>query len=112
MKVAVIGSRSIIIKDIGRFLPPDTTEIISGGANGVDKCAAEYAVTNGIPLVEILPDYDRYGRRAPLFRNEEIVRHADTVIAFWDGKSRGTIHTAKLCKKMGVPIRIFKLRLS
>ena len=43
MKIAVIGSRGITVDDLGRYLPPDTTELVSGGAKGVDTCAAEYA---------------------------------------------------------------------
>ena len=36
MKVAVIGSRGLSVTDLGRYLPENTTEIVSGGARGVD----------------------------------------------------------------------------
>ena len=36
MRVAVIGSRGLLVDDLGKYLPDDTTEIISGGAKGVD----------------------------------------------------------------------------
>ena len=39
MKVAVIGSRSIANADLKRYIPPDATVIISGGAVGVDALA-------------------------------------------------------------------------
>ena len=42
MRVAVIGSRGITVSDLGGFLPENTTEIISGGAKGVDTSAKEY----------------------------------------------------------------------
>lgn len=39
MKVAVVGSRGLHVEDLGRYLPADTTEIVSGGAVGVDTSA-------------------------------------------------------------------------
>ena len=57
MKIAIIGSRRLTVKDIGKYLPNGVTEIISGGAKGVDTLAREYALANGIKLNEFLPDY-------------------------------------------------------
>ena len=42
MKIAIVGSRDVTVSDIGRYLS-DVEEIVSGGAVGVDCCAAEYA---------------------------------------------------------------------
>ena len=86
MKIAIIGSRNINIEDLTEYLPENVTEIVSGGAKGVDTCARNYAEKNKIPLKEFLPDYKIYGRGAPLKRNIEIIEYADMVIAFWDGK--------------------------
>ncbi len=110
MKTAVIGSRGLSMENIGDYLPSDTTEIVSGGAKGIDTCAREYAQANGIPLTEFLPDYDRYGRAAPLRRNEQIVAYADRVIAFWDGHSRGTAYTMDLCRRCGKPLTVYSTR--
>lgn len=83
MKVAVIGSRGLKVEDLGKYLPADTTEIISGGAKGVDTCAREYALSHGIKLTEFKPNYARYGKNAaPLKRNITIIENADLVIAF------------------------------
>ena len=106
MKIAVVGSRGISAVDIGAYLPENVTEIVSGGAKGVDRLAADYARKNGIPLTEFLPDYKRYGRGAPLKRNEQIADYADMVIAFWDRSSRGTAYTIDLFRKRGKEIRI------
>jgi len=106
MKVAVIGSRSLSIPDLGKYLPPETTEIVSGGAVGADTSAREYANANGILLTEFLPDYQRYGRGAPLRRNIDIIEYADIVFAFWDGVSRGTAHVIKNCKQRGIPVEV------
>ena len=108
MKVAVIGSRSITNFDLAEFLPKDTTEIVSGGASGVDTVAQKYADKTGIPIKVFRPKYELYpGKRAPLERNLEIIDYADLVLAFWDGKSRGTKFVIENCKKMGKPVKIF-----
>lgn len=106
MKVAVIGSRSITVRNLGDYLPAGVTEIISGGAAGVDTCARLYAEAHHIKLTEILPDYRRYRRGAPFQRNLAIIEAADLVLAFWDGKSKGTKFVIDNCKKQGVPVQV------
>ena len=106
MRVAVIGSRELTIKDLGQYLPPNTTEIISGGAKGIDTCASEYANSHGIKLTEFKPEYEKFGRSAPLKRNITIIEHADLVLAFWDGSSHGTKFVIDNCRRMGVKIKI------
>lgn len=108
MKVAVIGSRNLVVKNLADYLPPDTTEIVSGGAKGIDACAREYAQANGIKLTEFLPEYDKYGRSAPLKRNIQIMEYSDLVLAFWDGESRGTKYVIDKCKERGIPVKIFR----
>ena len=109
MKVAVIGSRTCTIENIDQFIPSITTEIVSGGARGIDQCAREYAQQNGLELTEFLPEFERYGRAAPLKRNIQIIRYADLVIAFWDGKSHGTRHVIEQCERLGKPLRVIEV---
>lgn len=106
MKVAVIGSRGLKVDNLGEYLPEGTTEIISGGAKGVDVCAREYAISHGIKLTEFLPEYKKYGKSAPLKRNISIIESADLVLAFWDGKSNGTRFVIEKCHEMGKEIKI------
>lgn len=110
MKIAVIGSRSLTVRNLEKYLPKETTEIVSGGAIGIDSCAREYALINKIKLTEFLPEYKKYGRYAPLKRNLKIIDYADLVLAFWDGKSRGTKYVIENCKKKNRKIRIFILK--
>ena len=107
MKVAVIGSRNLTVSNLGTYLPEGTTEIVSGGAAGVDACAREYAQRHGLKLTEYLPEYARYGRAAPLKRNITIIENADLVLAFWDGASRGTKYVIDNCKKRNIPVKIY-----
>ena len=51
-------------------------------------------------------DWDKYGKAAGYKRNEEMARNADALIAFWDGKSRGTKHMIDLAKKYDLQARI------
>lgn len=106
MKVAVIGSRGLHINNLESYLPKETTEIVSGGAKGIDSDARTYALKHGIPLREFLPDYPRYGRSAPLKRNLLIIEYADAVLAFWDGHSRGTKYVIDRCREAGVPLTV------
>ena len=107
MKTAVIGSRGLRVTNLEKYLPPDTTEIVSGGAKGIDTCAKEYALTHNIKLTEFLPDYKQFGRVAPLKRNLQIIEYADIVLAFWDGKSRGTKYVIDNCRKTGVEVKVY-----
>lgn len=107
MKIAVVGSRGLKVNDLGRYLPAGVTEIVSGGARGIDTCAREYAEKNRIKLTEFLPQYEKYGRSAPLKRNLQIIDYADLVLAFWDGNSKGTKHVIEQCKKQNKEIKIF-----
>lgn len=106
MRVAIVGSRGLKVDDLEKYLPDHVTEIISGGARGVDSCAREYANRKSIHLTEYLPNYKKYGRGAPLRRNITIVENADLVLAFWDGQSHGTKHVIDHCRKSGVPVQV------
>ena len=64
--------------------------VISGGARGADAAGEMWAYVNNIP-VEVFPaDWDTHGKKAGILRNAEMAKHADALIALWDGKSRGT----------------------
>jgi len=106
MKIAVIGSRGIdrIRWSDVHALPGDT--IISGGAKGVDTLAANYARARGLDIVELRPDYGRYGKSAPHVRNGQIIDAADRIVAFWDGKSRGTKSVIERARKHGKQVDI------
>ena len=105
MKIAVVGSRSVNVVDIGKYID-GCKEIVSGGAKGADTCAIEYANKNGIKATVFLPEYERYGRAAPIIRNKQIVDYADKIVAFWDGSSKGTLSVIKYAKKTKKPCNV------
>lgn len=106
MKLAIIGSRSLTKINVESYVSDNVDEIVSGGAVGVDSCAAEYAKSKGLKLTVFLPEYARYGRAAPIVRNKSIVDHADRVLVFWDGASRGTLSVIDYTKKLNKPIDV------
>lgn len=109
MKIAIIGSRTLKIDDFEKYIPEGAEEIVFGGAKGVDLCAREYAIKRGIKLVEFLPEYEKYKKGAPLKRNLQIIDYADVVIAFWDGKSRGTKFIIDKCREKSKEIKVIIL---
>lgn len=112
MKFAVIGSRCADAKTYGiikKHLPANCSEIISGGASGVDSLAKKAAEEFGIRFTCITPDYKRFGRAAPLVRNREIADRADCVLAFWNGFSRGTRYVILYCIKKQIPFKVYML---
>lgn len=126
-KIAVVGSRTFPLpKDIWESLDLDAKAVaaqagraivhgfiehlskrqhvvISGGAQGADSWAAEFAQERGIHTVEIRPNWKKYGRGAGFKRNKEIVLASDDVVAFWDGQSRGTLDTIRKAHKLKRP---------
>ncbi len=108
MKIAVIGSRGLHVDHLEDYLPEGVTEIVSGGARGIDACAKDYALRHGLKLTEFLPEYEKYGRGAPLRRNITIIEYADFVLAFWDGRSRGTKYVIDNCKKRNIPVAVYQ----
>ncbi len=109
MKLAIIGSRALTQIDIEPYIPQGITEIVSGGATGIDTLAQNFASKHGLPFTVFLPKYALYGRAAPLKRNEEIARYADAAMAFWDKKSKGTLHTILLFQKSNKPVTVISI---
>lgn len=112
VKVAIVGSRNYSqLSRVRAYVLdlPKGTVIVSGGAVGVDSEAARAAREAGHELVEHLPDYPSHGRRAPLMRNALIVRDCDRLVAFWDGRSTGTMHTVNLAKKAGKVVDVWSI---
>lgn len=109
MKVLIAGSRIKEEFDISEYIPPEVSVIISGGAKGIDTLAEIYADNNNIEKIILKPNYKKFGKAAPLKRNEEMVDMADKIIIFWDGKSRGTHYTLKYALKSGKPIQVVSI---
>ena len=89
----------------------ENLEIISGMASGADSLAVQFANNYSLKLVEFPADWDTYGRRAGYIRNRAMHEYISThvnrgVIAFWDGKSRGTSQSFSLAESYSNPLRV------
>lgn len=112
-RVIIAGSRSfndykylkhcvdILLKNIHEEIV-----IVCGKARGADSLGERYAKENGYTVRYFPADWNRFGKSAGCIRNEEMAQNADALIAFWDGKSRGTKNMIKLAHKYGLQLRI------
>ena len=108
MKLLVVGSRSITDFELSPYINKEFDTIISGGAGGIDSLAEEYADKHRISKYIVRPQYEVYGRAAPIKRNEQMVDMADAVLIIWDGISKGTLYTLNYAKKMNKPITLVR----
>ena len=109
MRVGIVGSRGFRprwrVWEVVDGLPSHAT-VVSGGARGPDTWAAERAVERGLVVVVHPADWDRYGRAAGPIRNAELVADVDTLVAFFDGKSRGTSDVIAKAQAAGKPVTV------
>lgn len=106
MKLMIVGSRTICKLDLSLYIPPEADWIITGGAQGIDTLAEQYADLHRLSKTVLRPRYDVYGRAAPIKRNETMVDLADRILVIWDGKSKGTKHTIEYAEKQNKDMRI------
>ena len=109
MKLMIAGSRGIGNFDLSPYITADVDLIITGGADGVDALAEAYADAKRLSKLILRPQYARYGRGAPIKRNQQMVELADEVLIVWDGISRGTAQTLRYVQKIGKPYRLLNV---
>lgn len=110
MKTIIAGSRSITDREyIFAKLDaiPDITEVVSGGAEGVDLIGEDWATKKGIPIKRFDPDWKLFGKQAGKVRNTQMARYADRLVAFWDGKSPGTKHMIETAEVLGLEVIVY-----
>lgn len=92
----------------------DKIRIVSGTARGADLLGEQYAKISGYELSRFPADWDGLGKRAGYVRNAEMAKYAmadgnyGVLIAFWDGKSKGTKHMINLAEKNGLEVHIVR----
>lgn len=109
--IAIVGSREGInrvrVEEFVDRLNPHRTIVVSGGAKGVDSWAVARAKELGIRTRVFPAQWEKHGKQAGFIRNKLIVQHSQDVVAFWDGKSKGTEHTIEYAIEMRKPVAIF-----
>lgn len=115
MKLAIVGSRAFndsfaMIEWLYFFISgyenlwEEKIEVISGECpKGADFIAKKAALISEIKYTGFPADWGKYGKAAGFIRNQQIVDACDMVLAFWDGKSKGTQDTINKAKKAKKP---------
>ena len=116
MKVIIAGGRyfdnyELLSTKCDKILQnQDDVIIISGGAKGADSLGEKYAKERGYTL-EIFPaKWDEHGKKAGIMRNVEMADNANSLIAFWDGNSRGTKHMVETATNKGLSVTVIKYK--
>ncbi len=120
MKVIVAGLRRFNDYDLFKSKIEKTiidneiniTELVSGGASGVDSMAERYANENGISVKVFQADWKKYGRGAGPLRNKEMAEYVGekgALIAFWDFRSKGTGSMIRISEKLKLRIYVCKV---
>ena len=87
--------------------------VLSGCARGADTLGEKWAHERGHEVKQFPADWNRYNKMAGNLRNLQMLDYAQSqehcgVVAFWDGKSRGTRHLFKTAEIRGVPTRVIR----
>lgn len=115
MKVIVAGGRNIEIYEVvllalqepGPQFYDAISEVVSGGAFGVDLLGEIWAITHQIPVKKFPADWKKYGQRAGPLRNAQMARYADALVLVWDGESKGSRSMLEKAEVAGIPVYEF-----
>ena len=108
MKVIIAGSRTItdfnLLKKVITASGFNITEVVCGGARGVDSLGQKWAELNNIPVKLFPANWNAYRKSAGYIRNKQMSDYADALVCIWDGSSKGSKHMLELADKNGLEI--------
>ena len=114
MKIIVAGGREFNDYELMKrkldhlFSRRNNIVVVCGEARGADSLGKRYAQEHGMEVISKPADWDRYGRTAGYRRNMEMGEIADALVAFWDGKSRGTKNMIDIMHDLCKPVRVVR----
>lgn len=113
MKLIIAGSRAFnnyekLCAECDNILQDQNNiEIVSGAYyRGADKLGEQYAKERGFKITRFPANWNKYGKAAGPKRNQQMANYADALIAFWDGKSRGTENMIDLAEQLCLSLKI------
>ncbi len=117
MRTIIAGSRHLVVKAwfiqdmMEHFnILKKTDVVVSGGAEGIDKCGEFFAIDmksmDGTEIdVKVFPaEWDKHGKSAGPIRNKQMAEYADMLLLIWDGESKGSANMKLEMKKLGKPV--------
>ena len=87
---------------------PIVYELLGKGKELADKLGEDWAAKNNYKVERFPADWNQFGKAAGYFRNLEMARFSDVLVAFWDGESKGTMHMINIMNEMNKPVRVIK----
>jgi hypothetical protein len=110
VKLIIAGSRKIVVptmkiveilisKGFNRNM---FTEVVSGGASGVDASGEAFAKEFNIPIKVFKPDWDKYGKSAGPKRNRQMALYGDFLLLIWNRDSPGSKNMLQEAKNAGI----------
>lgn len=120
-KIIIAGSRTfndyeLVRKTMSALfdnISPSQMEIISGHCpSGADRLGEMFAERNGIRLTLFPADWNKYGKTAGPIRNKQMAEYVSSdgyLVAFWDGKSRGTKNMIEEAHRVGATVKIVQI---
>lgn len=116
-RVIIAGSRDfgnygLLCEHCDKFLSQKnqihSIVIVSGTARGADQLGERYAHERGYDVQQYPANWERDGKAAGFIRNRQMADVADALIAFWDGRSRGTANMIDIARQKSLPYRIVR----
>ena len=112
MKTIIAGSRTVtdmaVVEAACNSCPWRITKVVSGCARGVDTLGELWAVAHNVPIERHSADWDRHGKKAGYLRNIKMAECSESLIAVWDGESKGTSHMIVAAQRLGLKIHIHR----
>lgn len=116
MKTIIAGGRDIddpkLLRRALKLCGWKPTVVLCGKATGVDTLGEEWALKRGIPVLPFPAKWKVngvYDRGAGYKRNTEMSKHAEALLAIWDGVSTGTKHMIGEAKKRGLRVYVYNI---
>ena len=119
MRVIIAGGRDF--DNVGWSFPLldrllrkyDKVTVLCGEANGADEVGKVYAFGRSHKVESHPAKWDKHGKaEAGKTRNVKMAKKARMLIAFWDGKSRGTKHMIRVAKIRGLKVKVVRYRIT
>lgn len=114
MKVIIAGTRDfhdydVVCKAIANSWY-EITEVVSGGATGVDALGERWGKERGLPVTVFPAQWQTYGKKAGPIRNAEMAEYADALVAVVSGPSPGTRGMIKISLERGLKVYVHEVK--
>ena len=82
--------------------------VLTSPTYGASAAVRDVALEQGLQMEVWTARVDRFPTEEAAYfaRDEEMIRSADRVIAFWDGSSSGTAHELDYARQIGKPVEV------